>query len=182
MNYLKIYADSISDGPGVRVSVYFAGCLPNKCKEGNCPGCHNKEAQKFNVGETYTERIKHEILIKLNNPYITGLSILGGEPFDQDLDNLLELVRCTKLLKKTIWVYTGYEFEDLLPGGKKYSYSLFRILEWVDVLVTGPFILEQRDISDANRWRGSRNQRVIDVQESLKRDHKVYLKDIPNNE
>lgn len=183
MRYLKIYTDSISDGPGIRVSVYFAGCLPNKCKEGNCPGCHNKEAQKFNIGEIYTERIKREILIKLNNPYIAGLSILGGEPLDQDLEALLELVRCTKLMlnNKTIWIYTGYEFEDLLPGGKRYSNTLLEVLKWVDVVVVGPFILEQRDVSDANRWRGSRNQRVLNVPESLVAGKPIMLEDIPNN-
>lgn len=184
MNYLKIYTDSISDGPGIRVSVYFAGCLPNKCKEGNCPGCHNSQAQKFNIGEVYTDRVKRDILIKLNKPYIKGLSILGGEPLDQDPEALLELTRCTKLMlnNKDIWVYTGYELKDILPGGKHFSNTLLEALKWVDVLVVGPFILEQRDISDANRWRGSRNQRVLDAKKSLKAGRPIMLENIPNNE
>ena len=184
MKYLKIYTDSISDGPGVRISVYFAGCLPNKCKAGNCPGCHNKEAQNFNSGAFYTNMTRIEILKLLDNQYIAGLTLVGGEPFDQDLEEILELVRDVKLFlkNKTVWVYTGYEFKDFMPGGKKFSNTLQEILKCIDVLVVGPFILEQRDISDANRWRGSRNQRVINVQESLKSDKIVYLEDIPNNE
>jgi anaerobic ribonucleoside-triphosphate reductase activating protein len=93
MNYLTIYKDSISDGPGVRVSVYFAGCKPNKCKAGNCPGCHNPEAQKFTVGEEYTEETKNYILGLCRNPYIAGLTICGGEPYDQDEKQLIELLK-----------------------------------------------------------------------------------------
>ena len=93
MRYLTIYKDSISDGPGVRVSVYFAGCLPNKCGNQNCPGCHNPEAQKFTAGEEYIEETKNYILGLCKNPYIAGLTICGGEPYDQDENQLIELLQ-----------------------------------------------------------------------------------------
>lgn len=175
MNYLTIYKDSISGGPGVRVSVFFAGCLPNKCKEGNCPGCHNKEAQKFHVGKEYTEETKSYILDLCKNPYIAGLTVCGGEPYDQDEDQLVELLQEFHLQNpdKNVWIFTGYEFERIKNR---------RLTKYVDVAVVGPFILEQRDISDANRWRGSRNQRVIKVQESLVTGQPVMLENIPNNE
>ena len=175
MNYLTIYKDSISGGPGIRVSVFFAGCLPNKCKEGNCPGCHNKEAQKFHVGKEYTEETKNYILDLCKNPYIAGLTVCGGEPYDQDEDQLVELLQEFHLQNpdKNVWIFTGYEFERIKNR---------RLTKYVDVAVVGPFILDQRDISDANRWRGSRNQRVIKVQESLVAGQPVMLENIPNNE
>ena len=172
MRYLKIYTDSISEGLGIRVSIFFSGCLPNKCKYGNCPGCHNLEAQKFNVGEEYTEATKQAILKAISNPYIKGLSLVGGEPYDQDMAQIIELCKEVKVLNKDIWVYTGYEFEHIKDSA---------LTKYVDVAVVGPFILEQRDISDANRWRGSTNQRVIDVKKSLQVNKIVYLDGIPNN-
>ena len=175
MNYLTIYKDSISGGPGIRVSVFFAGCLPNKCKEGNCPGCHNKEAQKFHVGKEYTEETKNYILDLCKNPYIAGLTVCGGEPYDQDEDQLVELLQefHSQNPDKNVWIFTGYEFERIKNR---------RLTKYVDVAVVGPFILEQRDISDANRWRGSRNQRIINVSESLAVGKPIMLENIPNNE
>jgi len=177
MNYLTIYKDSISDGPGVRVSVYFAGCRPNKCKAGNCPGCHNPEAQKFNAGQEYTEETEAYILKLCENPYISGLTLVGGEPYDQDSEKITDLVKkfkfSEKTTNKTIWVYTGYEFEQIKDK---------ELTKYLDVAVVGPFILEQRDISDENRWRGSRNQRVIDLPKSLKSGKIIMLDGIPNNE
>ena len=179
MRYLTIYKDSISDGPGVRVSVYFAGCKPNKCKAGNCPGCHNKAAQDFNAGQEYTDEIEDYILKLCENPYIAGLTLVGGEPYDQDSEKITKLARrfsekfSGKCTKKTIWVFTGYEFDQIKDK---------ELSKYIDVAVVGPFIVEQRDISDANRWRGSRNQRVIDLPKSLENGKIIYLEDIPNNE
>jgi len=175
MRYLTIYKDSISDGPGVRVSAYFAGCLPNKCGNKNCPGCHNPEAQKFTAGEEYTEETKNYILGLCRNPYIAGLTICGGEPYDQDENQLIELLKAfyEQNPNKNVWIYTGYEFEQIRNR---------ELTKYIDVAVVGPFILEQRDISDANRWRGSRNQRVINGPKSLKSGQIIFLEDIPNNE
>jgi len=175
MNYLTIYKDSISDGPGVRVSVYFAGCLPNKCGNKNCPGCHNPEAQKFTAGEEYTEETKNYILGLCRNPYIAGLTLCGGEPYDQDENQLIELLKAFRKQNpdKNVWIYTGYEFEQIKNR---------ELTKQADVAVVGPFILEQRDISDANRWRGSRNQRVLDLPKSLENGKIIKLENIPNNE
>jgi len=175
LKYLKIYKDNISDGPGVRVSVYFAGCLPNKCKEGNCPGCHNPEAQNFNAGTLYTKETEQEILEAASKSFIAGLSIVGGEPYDQDEYQLIELVKKFKAQnpEKNVWIYTGYEFNQIKNR---------ELTKYVDVAVVGPFILAERDISDDNRWRGSRNQRVIDVPKSLKTGKINMLEGIPNNE
>ena len=175
MRYLTIYTDSISDGLGIRVSAYFAGCLPNKCGNKNCPGCHNPEAQKFTAGEEYTEETKNYILGLCRNPYIADLTICGGEPYDQDENQLIELLKAVhkQNQNKNVWIYTGYEFEQIKNR---------ELTKYADVLVVGPFILEQRDISDANRWRGSRNQRVINVPESLKSNQIIFLDGIPNNQ
>lgn len=177
MNYLTIYKDSISDGQGVRISVYFAGCRPNKCAAGNCPGCHNKAAQDFGAGQEYTDETEAYILRLCENPYISGLTLCGGEPYDQDSEKITRLVKklksSEKFTDKTIWVYTGYEFEQIKDK---------ELSKYVDVAVVGPFVLAQRDISDANRWRGSRNQRVIDLPQSLKSGKIIKLADIPNND
>ena len=175
MRYLAIYTDSISDGPGVRVSVYFSGCRPNKCKSGNCPGCHNPEAQKFTVGEEYTDETEAYILKLCENPYISGLTLCGGEPYDQDSEKITKLAKKfnEKFTNKSIWAYTGYEFDQIKDK---------ELSKYINVAVVGPFILDQRDISDNNRWRGSRNQRVIDLQKSLENGKIIYLEDIPNNE
>lgn len=174
MRFLKIYTDSISEGCGIRVSVFFSGCLPNKCKSGNCPGCHNPEAQKFTAGEEYTEETKNYILGLCRNPYIAGLTICGGEPYDQDENQLIELLTAfhEQNPTKNVWIYTGYEFEQIKNR---------ELTKYIDIAVVGPFILEQRDISDANRWRGSRNQRVINGSESLKSGQIIFLDNIPNN-
>lgn len=93
MRYLTIEKDSIENGPGIRIAIFFSGCKPNKCKAGNCPGCHNPEAQKFTAGEEYTEETKNYILGLCKNPYIAGLTICGGEPYDQDENQLIELLK-----------------------------------------------------------------------------------------
>ena len=103
------------------------------------------------------------------------MTICGGEPYDQDEDQLAELLQEFRSQNpdKNVWIFTGYEFEQIKNR---------HLTKYVDVAVVGPFILEQRDISDANRWRGSRNQRVIKVQESLAVGKPVMLENIPNNE
>ena len=170
MNYSRINTADISNGPGVRVSLFVSGCSIR------CPGCFNKDAWEFNCGELFTSETEEGILKLLGQPYIKGLSILGGEPFDQrDSEDLVSLVRKAKMLhpEKDIWIWTGYEFEQIRTSP---------LTRYLDVAVCGRFILEQRDISDDNRFRGSRNQRVIDIQASLNSGKTVGLKGIPNNE
>lgn len=170
MNYLKIDKCSIENGPGVRISLFVSGCT-HRCK-----GCHNPEGWDFCNGTKYTQETESEILDALAKPWVSGLSLLGGEPFDQsDIEELVSLVRKVKTLypTKDIWIWTGYEFEQIKSSP---------LIRYCDVAVTGKFILEQRDISDNNRWRGSKNQRVLAVKASLKSGKAVAVPGIPNNE
>lgn len=179
MNYTNIIRTTIADGPGIRVSLYVSGC------RNHCPGCHNYESQSFSYGIEFSDNTVTEIMSLLDHSYIAGLTLCGGEPMEEenqrDLVNFVDQVR-TKFPEKNIWCYTGYEFEDLVAGGRKHCEVTDRLLSMIDVLVVGRFILEQRDITDKNRWRGSLNQRVLDVKQSLSRGKPVALKDIPNNE
>ena len=176
---MRIYDHSIENGIGIRVSLFVSGCNLH------CVGCQNPEAQSFTAGTEFSENTVTEIMSLLDHSYIAGLTLCGGEPMEEenqrDLVNFVDQVR-TKFPEKTIWCYTGYEFEDLVAGGRKHCEVTDRLLSMIDVLVVGRFILEQRDITDKNRWRGSLNQRVLDVKQSLSRGKPVALKDIPNNE
>lgn len=152
MRYGKINKTDIANGPGVRVSLFVSGCR-NRCK-----GCFNPETWSFDYGELFTMRTIEEILEALSPDYIAGLSILGGDPFEsENILGVLELCYEAKRLypDKTIWIYTGYLYEDFkdLP-----------IMEYIDVLVDGPFIEALKDIS--LKFKGSSNQRIIDVQAS----------------
>ena len=167
---------SVTEAPGISVVLYVSGCLPNKCKDGNCPGCHNASAQSFTYGEFYTDIVENEILEALDNPRIHTFVLCGGEPFDQKGTILLDLlVRIkAKYPDKKVWAYTGYEWNTLPEDNKK-------LLEYIDVLVVGPYMRDKRDVSDKNRWRGSTNQRVVDVQKTLESNKVVMLEGIPNN-
>lgn len=149
MKYGNIKNVDIANGPGVRVSLFVSGCR-NRCK-----GCFNPETWDFNFGKPYTRATVKKI-IKLLKPYfISGLSILGGDPFEKE--NYPDVLKLCKLVKekypdKTIWVYTGYLYENLED---------LEIMEYVDVLVDGPFVEDLKNIS--LRFRGSSNQRIIDV-------------------
>jgi len=179
MNYLKLYKNTVADGPGVRVSLYVSGC------RNHCPGCHNPDSWDFSSGSEMTVSVVNELLESMDKTWIAGLTICGGEPMEPEnqefLVNLVKLVH-TKFPTKTIWCYTGYEFEDLLEGGRKHTEFTNDLLSHIDVAVVGRFILEKRNITDGNRWRGSTNQRVIDVQASLNSGKTVLLAEIPNNE
>jgi anaerobic ribonucleoside-triphosphate reductase activating protein len=175
MYYSEINKCSTVDGPGVRVAVFFSGCHANKCKEGHCPGCHNPAAWNFSLGSEYTKGTEDEIVAAVSKPYISGLSILGGEPYDSDAHLLVSLVERVKQQypDKDVWIWTGYEFDHIISSP---------LTKLVDVAVCGRFILDQRDISSKNIFRGSANQRVIDVQASLNSGRTIGLSGIPNNE
>lgn len=167
MYYSSIDKEDIADGPGVRVCIFVSGCRRN------CLGCQNKLAQDFRYGQLFTDDTILEIIEALKYSYIKGLTICGGEPFEQenqkDILKLIKEVRKVFSDSKDIWIYTGYELNDLLLNGQKYISSNITdtILQLANVLVTGPFILSQRDISSANPWKGSRNQQIIDSRKSL---------------
>ena len=161
MNYADIRPIDVANGPGVRASIFVSGCT-HHCKE-----CFNPETWDFDYGQPFGEEQIKEILDHLSKPYIHGLSILGGEPFEpQNQSAVLELVRRVRerFPEKDIWCYSGYLFENLAAGQVgAHSRTLLGLL---DVLVDGPFILEQKELS--LRFRGSANQRLIDVPASLK--------------
>lgn len=159
MNYAKIDPMSIVDGTGCRVSLFVSGC------EIHCEGCFNKIAWDFNYGKEFTEIEENEILEACNKKYIAGLTILGGEPFSiQNQPTVLKLIQHFKerFPEKTLWMYTGYVLDkDLLPGQRKYVEGVTGlILDSIDVLVDGPFILAERNLS--LKFRGSNNQRILD--------------------
>ena len=160
MNYADIRPIDVANGPGVRVSIFVSGCT-HHCKE-----CFNPETWDFDYGQPFGEEQIREILTHLSKPYIHGLSILGGEPFEpQNQGAVLELVRRVReqFPEKDIWCYSGYLFENLAAG--KVGVHSRTLLGLLDVLVDGPFVLEQKELS--LRFRGSANQRLIDVPASL---------------
>ncbi len=166
MYYGEIKKWDIADGPGVRVSLFVSGCRHH------CKGCFNEDTWDFAYGKPYTEETEQEILEALNSSYIQGLTLLGGEPFEpENQRELVELLRRVRkeIPQKDIWCYTGFVFErDLVPGGRAFTEVTEEILSMIDVLVDGPFILDEKDIT--LKFRGSRNQRLLDrkMRESLK--------------
>lgn len=172
MNYADIKTIDIQDGTGVRVSIYVSGC------HFHCKGCHNKEAWDFNYGKKFDESTIDYIIEQMEPGYIAGLSILGGEPLELvNQQGLLPLVKKVKEVypDKNIWCYTGYDFDKDVYGKmyKEYSYSK-ELLENIDIMVDGEFI-EEKKIADL-KFRGSTNQRKIDVQASLKAGKTIQLK------
>ncbi|MGN0142744.1 MAG: anaerobic ribonucleoside-triphosphate reductase activating protein [Roseburia sp.] len=159
MNYAEIKPYSIENGTGVRVSLFVSGCR-HHCRE-----CFNQETWDFSYGEPFTGETEELILKELAPDYIAGLTLLGGDPTEPENQRaLLSLLRRIRkeLPGKTVWTYSGYLYEDFLPGGRAYCEATEEYLSLVDIMVDGPFILEQKNIS--LRFRGSANQRIIDVQ------------------
>ena len=163
MNYATIKNCDIANGPGVRVSLFVSGCTHR------CPGCFNEVAWDFNYGEPFTQETIDKILEMLKPDYVRGLTLLGGEPFEpQNQPALLELLRQVrqKLPKKSIWAFSGYLFDrDILAWRLGPREITEEILGYLDVLVDGPFIESKKNLS--LRFRGSENQRLIDVPASL---------------
>ena len=160
MNYATIKNCDIANGPGVRVSLFVSGCTHR------CPGCFNEVAWDFNYGEPFTEQTIESILEMLRPSYIKGLTLLGGEPFEpQNQAAVVKLLRRIKeeLPEKSIWAFSGYLFEKDMLSGRIGDVSEY--LSYLDVLVDGPFVQAKKNLS--LRFRGSENQRIIDVKASL---------------
>lgn len=157
MNYGNIKKYDIANGPGVRVSLFVSGCRHH------CKGCFNSETWNFNYGEPFTQETVQEIMKALTPSYISGLTVLGGEPFEpENQPEVVKLLRKVReeLPSKDIWCYTGYLYDvDLKAGGRVYTPVTDEMLSYIDVLVDGEFIEEQKDVS--LQFRGSRNQRII---------------------
>ncbi|MDR1465559.1 MAG: anaerobic ribonucleoside-triphosphate reductase activating protein [Oscillospiraceae bacterium] len=162
MNYAEIRTHDIANGVGVRVSLFVSGC------EHACPGCFNPEAWRFGFGEPFTEETEARILGALRPAHIRGLTLLGGEPLHpRNRSDVLALVRRVREAHpdKDIWCYTGYHFErELLPESERDS-ILRQLLEEIDVLVDGRFVQARKSLH--TRFRGSENQRILRVRESL---------------
>ncbi|MDD5952222.1 MAG: anaerobic ribonucleoside-triphosphate reductase activating protein [Oscillospiraceae bacterium] len=171
MNYAKIKKFDISNGPGVRVSLFVSGCTHQ------CKGCFNKEAWDFCYGQPFTEETENEILEALKPDFIRGFSLLGGEPFDpRNQGRLLPFVRRVREMypQKTIWCYTGYLYdEELLGDSPAHTEYTLPLLQLIDVLVDGVFVEELKNLNV--RFRGSTNQRIIDVPHSLMEQRTVVL-------
>ena len=170
MHYATIKNCDIANGPGVRVSLFVSGCTHR------CPGCFNEVAWDFGYGEPFTQQTIDYILELLTPEYIQGLTLLGGEPFEpRNQDAVVELLRQVKKVfpNKSIWAFSGFLFEkDMLSGRIG---DLAEYLSYLDVLVDGPFIQAKKNLS--LRFRGSENQRLIDVPASLRTGETVLWQD-----
>lgn len=164
MNYAKIRKLDVTNGPGIRTTLFVSGCTHN------CEGCFNKEQQDFNYGNKFTKETEDEFIQLTKNKQIKGVNILGGEPMQQIMDDtLLNLLKRIKLeTDKPIWLWSGYTFEEIVNNPKR-----LEILREVDVLIDGKFQADKRDIM--LKYRGSANQRVIDVQKTLEQGNIVEI-------
>lgn len=177
MNYATIKPFDVANGPGVRVSLFVSGCTHH------CKGCFNEVAWDFHYGEPFTEETIEHILTLLKPDYIAGLSLLGGEPLEfKNQLGLLPLLRRVKEAypTKNIWCYSGYLFDvDILGKMAMEHEETKELISYLDVLVDGKFIEEKKNIN--LHFRGSENQRVISVKESL-RSENIILWDGASNE
>lgn len=170
MNYSQLITCDTANGEGVRTSLFVSGCT------NHCPGCFNQEAQNFNYGKLYTQDTENILLDCIKQPYISGLSILGGDPLCQDdmgLITLNFLAHKVHSLGKTVWLWTGFKWEDFNFTNNFSLQSL--LLSACDVIVDGPFIEAEKDLSLA--FRGSRNQRIIDVRKTLGKGEIILYKE-----
>ena len=161
MKYLNILDCDIADGLGVRVTLFVSGCSHH------CKGCHNPESWNCNNGYDFTQETIDELISLLSRDYIDGLTLSGGDPlFENNRNDILNLCKVikSKYPNKNIWLYTGYDFENIKD---------LEIMNYIDVLVDGKFKLNLRDITLA--FKGSSNQRVIDVKKSLEANEVVLF-------
>lgn len=161
MNYTRLLKADIANGPGFRLTLWVTGCMRK------CPGCFNEEAQDPKFGQKFDEETKKRIFKELAEPTCDGLSLMGGEPLSKVSDNRKQIIQLCKECKerfpeKDIWVWSGYTFEEI--AGDR---SMNGILNYVDVIVDGAFVESKKDLSCP--FRGSTNQRVIDVKKTLER-------------
>lgn len=157
MNIAKIIPYDAANGPGIRTSIFVSGCRRN------CPGCFNKEAQDFNYGHPCSGDDIKQVITLCSNIFADGLSFLGGEPFEPENEPVLTALaikaKQRMLRSQDIWCWTGYTWEELTQ-----NHEIHPLLAYIDVLVDGPFVEKRKDISLL--WRGSSNQRIIDVKQT----------------
>ena len=171
MRYGTVKKADIANGLGVRVSLFVSGCRHH------CKGCFQPETWDFNYGEHYTDEVQEDILSEFEKPYYQGLTVLGGEPMEpENQPYVLSLLKEFKkrFPEKDVWIYSGYTFEDDILAGKLGDKDITNeLISYVDVLVDGEFVQSERDIT--LKFRGSRNQRLIDVKKSLAEGKTVLL-------
>lgn len=162
MNYAQIRKYDIANGPGVRTTIFLTGCTLN------CKNCFNKEYQNFHFGKVFDEKAFEEVMDCLSDANISGLSVLGGEPFDNlaGLKEFITKVRANS--EKNIWIYSGYTFEELLEKD-----GAMDVLKNIDVLVDGRFVEDLKDLK--LKFRGSSNQRIIDMKRTLEEDEILLM-------
>lgn len=168
MYYGQITRADSANGVGMRVSLFVSGCT-NHCK-----GCFQPQTWDFAFGSPYTQETEDELVAELRRPFYSGITILGGEPFEpQNQRELVKLIRRIRrdLPDRTIWIYSGNVYEDMLPGGKRHIEVTDEILDSIDVLVDGPFVEEKKNIG--LNFRGSENQRIIDMKATRREGHVV---------
>ncbi len=161
MHYAAIKKNDVANGNGIRVSLFVSGCRHR------CPHCFNPETWDFAYGKPFTKETEDELLAALEKDYIEGLTLLGGDPTEPENQRaLLPLLRRMKKAfpEKTVWCYSGYLLHELLSGGCAHTEDTDEFLSFLDILVDGPFIETEKDLR--LRFRGSRNQRVIDVKKT----------------
>lgn len=167
MNYTKILKADISNGLGFRCTLWVSGCLRK------CPGCFNPEAQDPEFGKTFDDEAKSRIFRELENPTCDGLSLMGGEPMSVCSDNRKQIIELCREVKerfpeKDIWMWSGYLYEEISEDP-----DMMDVLDYIDVLVDGPYEEMRKDL--ACPFRGSNNQRVIDVQKSRRQGEIVEV-------
>ena len=173
MNYAGIKYCDIANGLGCRTVLFVSGCR-NACK-----GCFQPQTWDFHYGEPFDEKAQEEILHSLEPDYVQGITLLGGEPFEEE--NQAALVPFMRRVReqypnKDVWAFTGYIYDkDLIPGGRKYTEYTDELLSMIDILVDGPFMEELKDIT--LKFRGSRNQRVIDLHKTREQGKVILWKE-----
>ena len=178
MYYAGIIPEDTANGPGIRVSLFVSGCV-NHCK-----GCFNREMQNPKFGKPFDKKAFEKIIEYMKNPLVCGLTILGGDPcYTRNVDDVLKFILDFKSRMKeenmedkiNIWLYTGYKLETMMAKRSYKRQETRNIIKNVDVVVDGPFMLELKDIS--LQWRGSSNQRIIDIQKTLEKNNVVLWND-----
>ena len=158
MNYSEIKYFDIANGSGVRTTLFVSGC------RNHCKGCFQPDTWDFQNGKPFTRETEDELISSMNSEYISGLTLLGGDPFEEEnQEGLIGFMRRFKkeCPGKDVWAFTGYLLGDLLEGGRKHTAVTDELLSYVDNLVDGPFVLSKKNIM--LKFRGSENQRLIDM-------------------
>ena len=164
MKYAQIRKYDIANGVGIRTSVFFSGCTHD------CFNCFNKEYQDFDFGEEFTQKQIDEVIYYLSKDEVSGLTILGGEPLQQNYEDMINfLIKVRKATQKSIWIYSGYTYEEILNCEKKTN-----IISYCNVLVDGRYEDNLKNLR--LKFRGSTNQRIIDIHNSLNEGKVVIMK------